>query len=116
MAGAVVMYVLLRMVIGTRTRKADLIAQMGRDVRDVAVPAADELRRHGWLTDGSPQGAILVRANLQGANLRGANLQETELWGDDLRTALHVETAKLDDAMTNSNTRRARASRCRARW
>jgi len=52
---------------------------MGSGVRDVAVPAADELRRRGWLTDGSLRGANLSRADLRGANLREANLSGA-LW------------------------------------
>lgn len=60
MSDAVVTYVLLQMVIGNRTRKTELIAQMGFDIRDVAVPAVDELRRHGWFTDGSLRGADLA--------------------------------------------------------
>jgi uncharacterized protein YjbI with pentapeptide repeats len=90
MAGAVVTYALLELFIGRRERreaeekeleakKANLIAQMGSSVKDVAVAAAEELRRHGWLYDGSLQGANLGGANLQGANLGGANLQEAIL-------------------------------------
>ena len=41
MAGAVVTYVLLQLVIGGRARKEDLIADLGSNVRDVAVAAAE---------------------------------------------------------------------------
>ena len=87
MAGAVATYALLEVFLGTRERreakKADLIAQMGSRVHDVAIAAAEELRRRGWLRDGSLQGAhlseaILQEANLWGANLRGANLFEAK--------------------------------------
>ena len=97
MVGAVVTYVLLQGIIGTSSRKAELIAQMGSDVRDVALPAADELRRYGWLTNGSLREAKLQRANLwdadlnkadlQDADLEGAKLQEANLWKANLRRA-----------------------------
>ena len=82
MAGAVVTYLLLELVIGRReereakleaekqqleAKKADLIAQMGSQVQDVAIAAVEELRRHGWLTDGSLRGA-----NLQGKPAKGS--------------------------------------------
>jgi hypothetical protein len=83
MLGAVATYVLLELFIGGRERreakKADLIAQMGSQVLGEAIRAVEELRRHGWLYDGSLQGANLGGANLQGANLGGANLQEAIL-------------------------------------
>ena len=87
MAGAVVTYVLLQRVIGGRERKEDLIAQMGSDVRDVAVPAAAELRRRGWLTDGSLIRADLREADLSGADLSVANLSVANLSGADLSEA-----------------------------
>lgn len=98
MAGAVVTYLLLELVIGRRqeseakkkerqAKKADLIAQMGSNVKDVAIAAAEELQRHGWLYDGSLQGASLSRANLQGANLVWAKLQGARLVGANLQGA-----------------------------
>ena len=87
MAGAVVTYVLLQLVIGGRARKEDLIADMGSNVNDVAVHAANELRRHGWLTDGSLSGANLIGANLRGAKLWEANLSGATLVGADLSGA-----------------------------
>jgi uncharacterized protein YjbI with pentapeptide repeats len=70
-------------------KKAELIAQMGSSVKDVAVAAAEELRRYGWLRDGSLQGADLARADLQGAflvltNLGGADLIAANLGGANL--------------------------------
>ena len=73
MAGAAATYGLLELVIGRRERqeieqrtmeekKATLITQMGSAVRDVAVPAAEQLRRRGWLTEGGALiGADLLR-------------------------------------------------------
>ena len=99
MAGALVTYGLLELVIRRReerearkeereAKKADLIAQMGSSVKDVAIAAAEELRRRGWLRDGSLTGATLARANLQGANLGGANLQGTNLSVANLQRAI----------------------------
>jgi len=79
LAGAVVTYVLLDLVLGTRQRKADLIARMGSRVTDVAVAGVEDLRRDGWLTDGSLRGGDLRRANLVKADLRRANLAEADL-------------------------------------
>ncbi len=103
MAGAVVTYALLELFIGRRERreaereaerkereakKADLIAQLGSQVQDVAIAAAEELRRHGWLYDGSLQGADLAEANLQEATLMGADLQRANLVMANLQRAM----------------------------
>jgi uncharacterized protein YjbI with pentapeptide repeats len=89
LAGALVTYVLLQLVIGRReekeAKKADLIAQLGSQVPGMAIAAAEELRRHGWLYDGSLQRASLGGANLQGANLIMADLQEAFLNGANLQ-------------------------------
>jgi uncharacterized protein YjbI with pentapeptide repeats len=109
--GALATYALLELFIGGRERreakKADLIAQMGSQVQDVAVAAAEELRRHGWLSDGSLQGADLFRANLRAADLIGAdlsravlvetNLQWTSLTGAKL-IATNLSGARLGGA------------------
>jgi hypothetical protein len=94
MLGAVATYVLLGLLIGRReeeeAKKSDLIAQMGSQVLGDAIRAVEELRRHGWLYDGSLQGANLGGANLQGANLGGANLQEVILSRANLKVAFLV--------------------------
>jgi len=101
--GAVAIYLILDQIIGGRERreaaeremeahKKDLIARMGSQVHDVAIEAVDELRRRGWLTDGSLQGKFLPSANLLGADLMGANLQ-----GADLRYA-NLQRADLSGA------------------
>ena len=94
MAGAVATYWLLHLFIGGRERreaeetereakKADLISDLGSRAKDVAIAAAEELRRHGWLSDGSLQRAYLCRANLEGADLERANLSWANLsWAD----------------------------------
>jgi len=135
MAGAVATYALLDIFFGRRerreARKADLIARLGSRVPDVAAAATEELRRQGWLGDGSLkgaflwganlesvrlgsadlrwadlrganlQGAILEDANLQGAILEDADLQGADLWGADLRWAL-LGDANLQGARLGS--------------
>jgi len=108
LAGAAVVYFLFELVIERMERgeaekkalegkKAALIAQMGSKVHDVAIAAAEELRRHGWLTDGSLQGANLRGANLQGAALSKANLQGARLLGANLQEVLVPGGALLPD-------------------
>jgi hypothetical protein len=132
MAGAVVTYLLLELVVGRmekreaereaeekelEAKKADLVAQLGSSVKDVAVAAAEELRRHGWLYDGSLQGANLKEANLQGASLYNAklegvrltwaNLQEAYLGLANLRWA-NLQGANLQGAiLTGANLQKA---------
>jgi uncharacterized protein YjbI with pentapeptide repeats len=102
MTSAVVTYPLVGLFIGRRERrkaeKADLIAQMGSIERSLAIGAVDELRRHGWLTDDSLQGADLSSANLEGADLRLANLQGADLRLANLQGA-DLRLAKLQDAI-----------------
>jgi len=101
MLGAVATYVLLELFIGGRERreanKAALIAQLGSRVNDVTVAAAEELRRHGWLCDGSLQKAILHGANLEGINLSEANLKKADLSDANLEEA-NLTEANLQGA------------------
>ena len=108
LGGAAVTYYLFERVIGhmeklkaekeeREAKKADLIAQMGSSVKDVAIAAAEELRRHGWLRDGSLQGAILSGANLEGAYLVMANLQGAVLIGANLQGAKFDDNTTLPD-------------------
>jgi uncharacterized protein YjbI with pentapeptide repeats len=106
--GAVVTYALFELVIERRERrkaakkeaekkKAQLIAQLGSNVRDAAVSAAVELRRQGWLSDRSLQAANLCNADLRGADLKlahlvGAKLAGANLEGADLQWAQLRET------------------------
>lgn len=107
LAGGAVTFVLLEQVLGTSRRKQDLIAQMGSRVNDVALHAVEELRRHGWLEDGSLRGANLFEANLSGASLdyadlsraflEKANLSQAYLFGANLEGA-SLWYANLDGA------------------
>jgi hypothetical protein len=99
LGGAVVTYVLLDLVLGTRNRKQALINQMGSPVNAVAVPAVDDLRREGWLEDGSLRGVSLWHAALQGAHLQCASLEDAQLIETHLERAVligaHLERAVL---------------------
>jgi hypothetical protein len=92
MAGAVVTYFLLEIVLGTRQTKERLIVQMGSSIRDIAIPALEELSRLGWLFDGA-----LKNANLQGANLEDANLEKANLEGVNFFEA-NLKGANLSQA------------------
>ena len=109
MAGAVVTYLLLELVIGgmeereakkeeREAKKVNLVAQLGSRAQDVAIAASEELARLGWLYDGSLQGAALAMANLQRANLDEANLQGASLSGAKLQGA-HLARANLQGAV-----------------
>ena len=98
MLGAWLTYALFEFFIGRaekqeedRAKEADdkarLITQMRSLVRDVAVPAVDELRRRGWLCDGSLRRANLASANLSGARLSNADLSKAVLPAADLSEA-----------------------------
>lgn len=63
----------------TEQLKAQLIRQMGMNIKEVAVPAARELAHYGWLFDDSLSGVSLEEANLSGAKLLGANLSGADL-------------------------------------
>ena len=82
--------------------KDELIAQLGSRENDAALAAAGDLRRWGWLMDGSIQWA-----NLAGANLLGADLTEADLRGANL-TKANLEGAILTEAdLRGANLTRA---------
>jgi hypothetical protein len=90
--GAVLTFALIDRIIGGSEEKkrlrATLIGQLGSAVNEEATRAAEELRRYGWLKDGTLQEAYLRRANLFQANLRGANLEAADLWDANLEKAM----------------------------
>lgn len=67
--------------------KARLIRELGSKVNEIAIRAAEELRAHRWLSDGSLQHKMLDSANLEGASLDHANLRGASLVGANLRKA-----------------------------
>jgi uncharacterized protein YjbI with pentapeptide repeats len=109
MAGAVVTFVLIEQIIGAGKKKSDLIAQLGSTINEEAKRAVEELRRHGWLKDGSLKGlrfdhanfngALLSQADFQGAKLVNANLQNADLRMSNLEAAdlssAHMQAATL---------------------
>jgi uncharacterized protein YjbI with pentapeptide repeats len=68
--------------------RADLMSRMGSRLNHETIRAVEELRRHGWLDDGSLHGIDLYFANLQNANLSGVSLQRVILHNGNLQTAL----------------------------
>jgi uncharacterized protein YjbI with pentapeptide repeats len=72
------------------TQREQLMRQLGSNVNEVARRAAEELRAHGWLTDGT----------LQASDLRVAHLDEAKLWDADLQGA-NLQWAKLKKANLN---------------
>lgn len=78
--------------------KAQLIRQMGMQIKDVAVPAVRELAHHRWLYDGSLNKAYLRGADLSGADLRRANLSGVNLMGAYLVVASLID-ANLSGAI-----------------
>lgn len=108
MAGAVVTYFLLEIVLGTRQTKERLIVQMGSSIRDIAIPALEELSRLGWLFDGTLknanlQGANLEDANLEKANLEGVNFFEANLKGANLSQANMQRASLRGTVLENAN-------------
>jgi uncharacterized protein YjbI with pentapeptide repeats len=98
--GAVATFILINQIVGGGEEKERLIAQLGSVVNEEAIRAVEELRRHGWLRDGSLQGAPLEDANLQGAGLYHANLQGAHLWRANLQ-GVHLNWANLQEAELN---------------
>ena len=86
-AGAIVTYLLLEIVIGTRQRKESLIAQLMSRSADVATRAIEELVRNNWHRDGSLNNIRLYRANLQNAELDLASFENSDLTEANLEGA-----------------------------
>ena len=75
--------------------KKRLIREMRSKDNATALNAVEELKAHGWLDDGSLQGAFLVGADLHGAFLAGANLSGADLTNTNLKEA-SLATANLE--------------------
>jgi uncharacterized protein YjbI with pentapeptide repeats len=72
--------------------KNQLIREMRSKIRDVAVPAAEQIAARAWLRDGSLVGAQLFMANLEGACLGSANLEGACLVQTNLARAELIES------------------------
>ncbi|MBI5952475.1 MAG: pentapeptide repeat-containing protein [Chloroflexi bacterium] len=82
--------------------KQALILQMSSPTNFIAKEAARILRMRGWLTDGTLQGANLLRANLRKvllvkADLRGALFYKAELWDAYLHETNLTGAIELED-------------------
>lgn len=74
-------------VVEQARQRDQLMRQLGSSVNEVAKRAAEELRAHGWLTDGTLQESDLRVANLEGAKLWKADLQGVNLQWANLKYA-----------------------------
>ncbi len=82
--------------------KQALILQLSSPTNIIAKEAARILRMRGWLTDGTLQGANLLRANLRKAflvkaDLRGARLYKANIWDAYLQEANLTGAMELED-------------------
>jgi hypothetical protein len=82
--------------------KQALILQMSSPTNFIAKEAARILRMRGWLTDGTLQGANLLRANLRKvllvkADLRGALFYKAEIWDAYFHETNLTGAVKLED-------------------
>lgn len=98
LVGAAFTFLLLDLILARREQReteqaqitqqrADLLGRMSSEVNNVARAAADEVRRRGWLTNGTLEGVELRRADLSNADLSSSRLQKANL-----------HRAKLNDA------------------
>jgi uncharacterized protein YjbI with pentapeptide repeats len=77
--------------------KTELINRLYSPERKYVVQAIEELRVHGWLTDGSLRGAGLCRVQLQGIDLTGADLRNVDFHQAELESA-NLSLARLQGA------------------
>lgn len=121
MFGAFLTFLLIEVLVGDRRKREDeertiekrkeqLLRQIGSQVNEEAIRAAEELRAAGWLTEGSLLGADLGSANLQAVNLKGASLQTVDLTYANLQDA-NLRDVNLQAAnLTNANLKGANLS------
>lgn len=88
--------------------KEQLIRRMRSSINGETIRAIEELRAHGWLTDGSLQGSNFAWANLRGGKLGWANLQGVNLHFVDLQDA-QLAWVKLQGATLNNANLQAAA-------
>lgn len=83
--------------------KETLKVRLGSRVQSVVVTAAEDLRRYGWLEDGSLKGINLVGASLSGVDLRKANLEKADLSSANLEGA-NLSHANLRHAICKATS------------
>ena len=81
--------------------KAQLIREMSSTNNGFARRAIGELAAHGWLADGSLNGADLEEADLRKVNLEGANLEGANLEGANLKLAKLKLCKKIEELTQN---------------
>jgi uncharacterized protein YjbI with pentapeptide repeats len=88
MAGAIVTYVLLEVVIGTRQKKQLLISQLTSKSIDVAINAIEEIVRNDWHRDGSLNNLRLFKVNLPGIEIDSASFENSDMREANLEDAV----------------------------
>lgn len=109
--GAVLTFVLIDQIIGGEEKKSSLIARLRSRSNDETENTINELRRHGWLTDGSLQEATLQSANLKRVNLHMADLRKADFLQAQLMEAV-LNYAKLQGARLVE----AQMHQCELQW
>jgi uncharacterized protein YjbI with pentapeptide repeats len=90
--------------------KTELINKLYIPEHKLVIQAVEELRVHGWLTDGSLRGIGLCRAQLHDADLMHADLRNVDFHQADLEGA-DLSLAKLQGAkLSRANLRSANLS------
>jgi uncharacterized protein YjbI with pentapeptide repeats len=88
-----------------------LIRKLHSEDSKVVLQAVEELRAHGWLSDGSLIGARLRHVHLHGADLYRVNLQGADLYMANLQNA-DLSMANFRDAdLSMANLKRADLSK-----
>jgi pentapeptide repeat protein len=107
MLGAFLTFILIDLVIGGREKRESeareerrrLLRQLTKRLRspnnEIAAFAAEELRRQGWLDNGSLENAYLSYANLRGVDLTNADLEGARLTKAKLHGA-YLSKANLE--------------------
>lgn len=95
-AGAIVTFILIDQILARNEERKTLNCRVAPRIRSrvnsVALEALADLRREGWLFDGSLRGSYLSGANLQDADLQDANLQGVLLIAANLQDAQLINT------------------------
>lgn len=87
-----------------RNDREQLIRKLGSKVNEAARQAAEELRAHGWLVDGT----------LQHADLRAANLENADFYMADVQGANFEWASLIKASLKKSNFVGANLSHCKA--
>ena len=112
---------LLFIFIIKKQEKERLLNQLGSTSNAFALDAARQIKRKGWLNDGSTTGRDFSQSNLKGVDLRESNLQECNFSNANLREA-KLFGAKLQNAnlmaanLKEAELRNAQFNGANLRW